>query len=60
MVLVLLAGFVHPLWQVRARLMCACEPSYVRSLCRETQADEDYIEHLPEPPEPVYAEGEGE
>jgi hypothetical protein len=40
--------------------MCACEPSYVCSLCRGTQADEDYIDNLPEPPEPFYAEGESE
>lgn len=32
--------------------MCACDFGYVCSLCRETQADEDYIENLPEPPEP--------
>jgi len=40
--------------------VCACEPSFVCSRCAGTQADEDYIEHLPEPLEPFYAEGGGE
>lgn len=40
--------------------MCACEPSYVCSLCQGTQADDDYQDHLPEPPEPFYAEREND
>jgi hypothetical protein len=32
--------------------VCACD---FGTLCRETQADEDYQENLPEEPEPFYA-----
>lgn len=35
--------------------MCACDFGYVCSSCRGTVRDEDYIENLPEEPEPFYA-----